>query len=51
MKLEDNELINIYGGSISGTFINSIANAIRQLMDMGRSFGTALRMIISGKRC
>jgi hypothetical protein len=52
MKLENNELINIYGGStISGTLLNSVSRILETIMDVGRSLGTSIRMIYSGKRC
>lgn len=44
--LDDNELFNVIGGvSISGTLIKSFASAITTVVDIGRSFGTALRRI------
>ena len=52
MKLEYNDLINIYGGStISGTLLNSVSRILETIMDVGRSLGTSIRMIYSGKRC
>ncbi len=52
MKLENKELILISGGiSLSGTLINSMARAINALLEAGRSLGTAIRRIISGKLC
>lgn len=52
MKLENNDLINIYGGStISGTLLNSVSRILETIMDVGRSLGTSIRMIYSGKRC
>ena len=53
MKLENHELIKINGGSanITGAFINSIGRALDAIMDVGRSLGTAIRMIYSGRSC
>ncbi len=51
MVLKTNELMNIYGGAISGTFINSIIRGINSFLDLGRSVGTALRRIISRNIC
>lgn len=46
-------LINIYGGgfSLTATWLNAIARTINTIMDIGRSVGTSLRMIISGSKC
>lgn len=53
MNLKNQELIEIRGGStaISGTLLNSIARMIESVMDVGRSLGTAIRMIYSNKTC
>lgn len=48
------EALEIKGGIakfISGTFLNSISRMISTLLDFGRSFGTSIRMITSGKKC
>ncbi len=52
MKLENNKLIEIVGGStISGTVLNSVNKLIESIMDVGRSLGTAIRMIYSKRSC
>ena len=53
MNLENNEMLVIYGGStaFSGTLLNSIAKLINTVMDVGRTIGTAIRMVATGKRC
>lgn len=52
MKLENSELIKVVGGaSISGTVVNAISRMIEQIMDVGRSLGTAIRMIYSHRSC
>ena len=46
------DLYKIEGGAdISGTLINAFADGIKTIMDVGRSFGTAIRRIISGNLC
>lgn len=45
------ELLNIVGGAISGTMINAIVRAVNAVLEVGRSLGTAIRMIASGARC
>jgi len=49
--LNKEELLNINGGSISGTLISSLTRGINSLLDMGRSLGTAIRRIGSGNVC
>ncbi len=51
MKLSNEELIFIVGGTLTGTLINSISRAISALLDMGRSLGTAIRRIASRNLC
>lgn len=52
MKLENYQLIKVQGGgAISGTLLNSIGRVIESVMDVGRSLGTAIRMIYSKKTC
>lgn len=50
-ELNKNELLNIDGGSISGTLISAITRGINTILDMGRSFGNAIRRIGSGRVC
>ena len=50
-ELNKKELLNVEGGSISGTVINSITRGINTLLDMGRSLGSAIRRIGSGNVC
>ena len=51
-KIEDNVLYEIEGGtSISGTLINAFVDGINTIMDVGRSFGSAIRRIVSGNLC
>ena len=51
-KLDNNALYEIQGGiNITASFITSIVRGINSILDLGRSFGTSLRMIISGIRC
>ena len=50
-NLNKDELVLIEGGSISGTLISSITRGINTILDMGRSFGNAIRMIGSRNIC
>lgn len=51
MEIKTNELMNIYGGAVTGAFINSIIRGINSFLDLGRSVGTAIRRIISRNIC
>lgn len=52
IKLNKNELYDINGGvSISGTLISAVTRGINTLLDLGRSFGTAIRRIGSNNLC
>ena len=39
------------GLSVSGTLINAFTSGIKIVLEVGRSFGTSLRRIISGNLC
>lgn len=46
------ELLNISGGStLNASWLNAIARGIETVYNLGRSFGTAVRMLIKGSRC
>lgn len=49
--LNEKELINISGGLISGTLINSILKGINIIVDLGRSLGTAIRRLQLNSFC
>lgn len=51
MKLEKTELINVVGGAISASMISAIVRGINSFLDLGRSIGTAIRRIQSGRIC
>ena len=50
-NLNKEELLNIEGGSISGTLISAITRGINTVLDMGRALGNAIRRIGSGNVC
>ena len=50
-NLNKEELLNIEGGSISGTLISSITRGINTVLDMGRALGNAIRRIGSNNIC
>lgn len=50
--LSKNELLQVVGGiNITGTLISAITKAVSVVMDVGRSFGSAIRRAIGGKMC
>ena len=54
MIISLNELKEIKGGSSSifnATFFNAIARSLSIITDIGRSFGTSIRMLFTGKVC
>lgn len=52
MQLSEKELLSVVGGiSITGTFINAIAKGINAIIDLGRSFGTAIRRVSANNLC
>lgn len=51
MKLDNKELQQIVGGKITAAYLNAIIRGVTFLVDIGRSLGTALRRIGSGKVC
>ncbi len=49
--MTENELRSVVGGALSATFISAIIRGIKLIVDLGRAFGTAFRMICSKKTC
>ncbi len=50
--MTDQELYNISGGaSISASMLNAVSRGIETLYNLGKAFGTAINMLIKGKRC
>ena len=51
MKLNRNELLNVYGGTISATLINAIVKGFSVIVDLGKALCSAIRRAVSGKTC
>lgn len=52
VSLRDSELDLIVGGiKVSGTLIKAFSTAMNSILDMGRSFGTAIRRIAKRRLC
>lgn len=50
--MTEQELININGGAaVNATWLNAVARSIQVIYDLGRSLGTALRMISKKITC
>ena len=51
-KVNNNELEEIVGGmNITGQLINSFANILRTIKDIGAEFGSTIRRISEGNMC
>ena len=51
MKLNNNELINISGGSWTAAYLNAAARAVNTILDFGRTVGSAIRRAITRSFC
>ena len=54
INLNDKELMSIEGGAsnwLTAAFVNATARAINTVLDVGRSLGSAIRRVFSGKVC
>lgn len=49
--LSQEELKKIVGGAINGTLINAFVRGINSLLELGRSLGTAIRRVATGRIC
>ena len=51
--IESYELYQIVGGklSLSAALVNAFSRGINTISDLGRTLGTSIRMIKTGKRC
>ncbi len=47
MKLNDNDLYLVSGGSINGTLINAFARLIDLAIDIGKMIGSSIRRLIN----
>ena len=51
-KLKRNELMNVDGGKSSNSaLLNSVTNAVKVVLDLGRSLGSSIRRIGSNNLC
>lgn len=50
-ELQKEELLQVQGGAITGTYINALVKGIESLLELGRSLGTAIHRWMSGSVC
>lgn len=50
-NIKDNELKYIYGGALTATFLGAIARCINSVAELGRSLGSSIRRIQTGRFC
>ena len=51
MELNQEEMRNIIGGSITSSMLNAISKAVNTLYELGKATGSAIRRIISNAYC
>ena len=49
--MREEELLNVNGGSVSASLINSIARGVNTIFNLGRALGSATRRVVNGKMC
>ena len=49
--MTNKELLMVVGGGITATLLNSIARVINTILDLGRNVGSAINMIVNGRKC
>lgn len=50
--MTNQELINVVGGAtINASWLNALARGIEVVYNLGRSLGTAIRMIVKKTKC
>lgn len=51
MELKNNELVNIIGGSITGSLMAGFSKVANSILEIGRNLGSALRRMFKKKYC
>lgn len=51
MKLNQEQLKEIYGGDINGTLLSSMVKGITILLELGRSLGSSIRRMVDHNIC
>ena len=50
-ELSKKDLNLVIGGTISGAVISSVIRGVSVILELGRSFGSAIRRIVTKKYC
>ncbi len=51
MELSKKELNEIVGGAVSGAILSSVIKGVNLLFEIGRSFGSSIRRLVTKKYC
>lgn len=51
MNIDDKELMNVYGGAITASYLNALARIYNTVLGIGQLLGTAIRRSINGSYC
>lgn len=51
MILNKKELLEIKGGTITASLLNAIIDGFSLIIELGKSLGSTIRRIVSGKSC
>lgn len=49
--MSNNELVCVYGGAFSATYINAVVRGAESVYALGRSLGSTFRQLVTGKKC
>lgn len=49
--MKDNELLLVSGGALSASLMNAVSRGIKNILDLGRTVGSAIRRIKTGSIC
>jgi len=51
MRLQNKDLYELQGGSMSASLLNAIARAANTILELGRAVGSAIRRMYSRNYC
>ena len=49
--MRDEELLNVWGGAFSAALVTAVVSAFKNLFDLGKSIGSAIRRVMEKKYC
>jgi len=50
-ELNKQQLLKINGGSVTPALINALVRGMTTVLELGRSFGSAIRRALGGRAC